>query len=277
RNKRNIVTAGALKPVIGFLASENSGLQGNAVALVITLSASSTNKAIIGASGVFPPLLQILTDAATSSQAKFDSLMALHNLSSHKENLVKLLEAEPVPALIGLLKSSRRSSRIAGKCTALIEILMGYEEARSALASEDGGVLSVVEVLESGSVENGEHAVGALLTMCRGDRSKYREAILREGAIPGLLEFTVQGSPKSQHGARVLLRLLRDDEPRSSSEVQEADTFENIVSNIMSQMEDDDGVVDEDDGCGKSKKMVSDMVQLSMELSLKRMQDRASV
>ncbi|RWV78912.1 hypothetical protein GW17_00060034 [Ensete ventricosum] len=89
----------------------------------------------------------------------------------------------------------------------------------TALTAEEGGVLAVVEILEDGSLRSREHAVGAVLTLCESDRSRYREVILKEGAIPGLLELTVQGTPKSEAKARRLLELLRDS-PGRRSELQ---------------------------------------------------------
>ncbi|KAK4360598.1 hypothetical protein RND71_019550 [Anisodus tanguticus] len=113
---------------------------------------------------------------------------------------------------------------------------------RTALTSEEGGILAIVEVLESGSLQSREHAVGALLTMCQSDRRKYREPILKEGIIPGLFELTVQGTPKSQSKAQTLLRFLRDT-PYPNSEL-EPDTLENIVSKQF----------------GKTKEMLAEMI-----------------
>lgn len=45
---------------------------------------------------------------------------------------------------------------------------------------EEGGVLTVVEALEEGSPLSREHAVGALLTMCKSDRCRHREVILNK-------------------------------------------------------------------------------------------------
>lgn len=267
RNKINIIQAGALKPIITFLQSENVNLQEHAAAALITLSASPINKPVIGSSGAIPLLVDILTFGGP--QAKLDSVMALYNLSTHPENLILILQTEPIPPLISLLKSCKRSSKTEEKCTALIESLVGFDEGRTVITAEEGGILAVVEVLEGGSLQSREHAVGALLTMCESDRSKYREPILREGVVPGLLELTVQGTAKSQLKAQTLLRLLRE-APYPRSELQ-ADTIENIVCNIISQF---DG---EDDQTGKAKKMLSEMVQVSMEQSLRHLQQRALV
>ncbi|KAH0700399.1 hypothetical protein KY290_015268 [Solanum tuberosum] len=265
-NKINIIDAGALEPIISFLQSENAILQDHATAALLTLSASPATKPIISASGVFSLLVEIIRHG--SSQAKADAVMALSNLSTYQDNLLLILRAQPIPSTVSLLKSCKKSSKTTERCTALIESLMCYEEGRNSLISEDGGVLAVVEVLESGSAQSREHAVGALLTMCQSDRAKYREPILREGVIPGLLELTVQGTVKSRTKAQTLLRLLRDT-PYPRSEL-EPDTLENIVSNLISQ-------IDCEEQSGKAKEMLAEMVQVSMEQSLRHLQQRALV
>ena len=78
--------------------------------------------------------------------------------------------------------------------------------------SEDG-ILTLVETIEDGSVISTEHAVGVLLDLCLSSRSKYRELILKEGAIPGLLRLTVDGTHKARVRARALLDLLRGSSP----------------------------------------------------------------
>ncbi|KAK6146089.1 hypothetical protein DH2020_019958 [Rehmannia glutinosa] len=246
-NKVNIIHAGALKPIINFLQSENTTLQEHAVAALITLSASPANKPIISASGAIPHLVNILKRG--SSQAKFDAVMALYNLSTHPENITLILQTEPLSPLITLLKSCKKSSKTAEKCTALIESLVAFDEGRTVLTSEEGGILAVVEILEGGSHQSREHAVGALLTMCQSDRSKYREPILREGVIPGLLELTVQGTAKSQSKACALAAFERESLPE----------------------------IDGEDQTGKAKQMLSEMVQVSMEQSLRHLQQRALV
>ncbi|XVE72194.1 hypothetical protein DITRI_Ditri11bG0019400 [Diplodiscus trichospermus] len=266
KNKISIVEAGALEPVISFLQSENLNLQEYATAALLTLSASVDNKPIIGASGAIPLLVDVLRHGST--QAKVDAVLALSNLSTHTDNLTIILETCPIRSIVSLLKTSKKSSKTAEKCCSLIESSVGFDEGRTALTAEEGGVLAVIEVLENGTLQAREHAVGALLTMCESDRCKYREPILREGVIPGLLELTVQGTPKSQTKAQTLLRLLRET-PYPQSEFQ-PDTLENIVCNIISQ-------IDGDEQPGKAKKMLAEMVQVSMERSLRHLQQRALV
>ncbi|CAL5363565.1 unnamed protein product [Camellia sinensis] len=63
-----------------------------------------------------------------------------------------------VPPLV-LKTCKNKSSKTAENCTALLESLVGFDEGRTALPSEDGGVLAVVEVLASGSLPSREHTV----------------------------------------------------------------------------------------------------------------------
>ncbi|KAD2805673.1 hypothetical protein R6Q59_029285 [Mikania micrantha] len=265
-NKISIVDAGALEPIVFFFQLRNLNLEEHATALLATLSASPVKRSTIGASGAVPFLVEILNQG--TPQAKMDAVMALSNLSSEKDNLALILRSQPIPNLVHLLNISKKSSKISERCTALLESLVGFEEGRVSLTSEEGGVLAVVEVLERGSPQNREHAVGTLLTMCQSNRCRYREPILKEGVIPGLLELTVQGTPNSQTKAHTLLRLLRESPyPRSE---QEPDTLENIVCDIISQ-------IGGEEQSGNAKQMLADMVQVSMEQSLRHLQQRALV
>nr|XP_043608276.1 U-box domain-containing protein 4 [Erigeron canadensis] len=265
-NKISIVDAGALEPIVNYLQFDDSDLQEHAVATLVTLSASPVKKLAIGASGCIPFLIRIIDRG--SPQAKMDAIVALCNLSTEPENLSVILQSNPIPCLVDILKTCKKSSKISERCISLVESLVNFDEGRASLTSEEGGILAVVEVLESGSLQSREHAVGTLLTMCQIDRCKYREPILREGVIPGLLELTVQGTEKSRTKAHTLLRLLRES-PYQRTEL-EAETLENILSNIISQ-------VDGEEQRGNAKKMLAEMVQVSMEQSLRHLQQRALV
>ncbi|KAI3712961.1 hypothetical protein L1987_71531 [Smallanthus sonchifolius] len=265
-NKIRIVEAGALEPIVSFLQSMDSTMQEHAVAALVTLSASPVKKLAIGASGSIPHLIKILNHG--SPQAKMEAIVALSNLSTEPENLTLIIQSNPVPCLVTILKTSKKSSKISERCISLLESLVEFEEGRVSLLLEEGGVLAVVEVLESGSHQSREHAVGTLLTMCQIDRCKYREPILKEGVIPGLLELTVQGTTKSRTKAHTLLRLLRKS-PYKRPEL-ESETLESILSNIISQ-------IDGEEQCGNAKKMLAEMVQVSMEQSLRHLQQRALV
>ncbi|KAJ6814175.1 uncharacterized protein M6B38_123700 [Iris pallida] len=266
-NKIKIINAGALDPLIDFLQSPNSSLQENATAALLTLSASSANKPIIASAAVIPHLVRVL-DKGTP-QAKAEAITALSNLSTEPNTLQDILLSKPIPHLVDLLKTSKKSSRTAEKCTALLESLLAFDEARTVLTTEPGGVLAVVEAVEDGSPRTREHAVGALLILCQSDRLKYREVILNEGVIPGLLELTVQGTDKGRVRARELLGLLRDSSKRRS-ELEGEEALEHIVTDIVWR-------IDGEDRSGKAKKMLAEMVKVSMEQSWRHLEQRAAL
>ncbi|XP_020236805.1 U-box domain-containing protein 15 [Cajanus cajan] len=266
RNKVKIVTDGAMPPLVELLKMQNSSsIRELATAAILTLSAAAPNKPIIAASGAAPLLVQILKSG--SVQGKVDAVTALHNLSSSIENSIELLDASAVFPLINLLKECKKYSKFAEKATALLEILSNSEEGRTAITVADGGILTLVETVEDGSLVSTEHAVGTLLSLCLSCRDKYRELILKEGAIPGLLRLTVEGTAEAQDRARVLLDLLRDSptEKRLTSSV-----LEKIVYDIAERV---DGV---DKAAETAKQLLQDMVQRSMEHSMKCIQHRAA-
>ncbi|XP_020263786.1 uncharacterized protein LOC109839678 [Asparagus officinalis] len=201
-------------------------------------------------------------------QAKSDAITTLSNLSTTGNTLSTILSCFPIPSLVDILNTFKKSSKTVEKCVALLESLMPFEHARVSLTSEPGGVLSVVEALEDGSSRTKEHAVGALLTLCKSDCCRYREVILNEGAIPGLLELTVQGTDKARPKARELLQILRGSKDRRSE--MEGETLEDIVNDIVCGIEGEDR-------SGKAKRMLAEMVKVSMEQSLRHLERRASV
>ncbi|KAI5074637.1 hypothetical protein GOP47_0010598 [Adiantum capillus-veneris] len=262
RNKMRITKAGAIGPLVELLRSGQADLRESAAAAILTLSAADANKPVIGTSGAIPLLVDMLTTA--SIQGKVDAVIALSNLSTHAENVVSILKTGAGAPLILLLKDCKKSSKVAEKVMALLESLISYEEGRCSAVRESGGLLAIVEVLEEGSVQGREHAVGALLTMCQSNRRKYRETILQEGVIPGLLELTVQGTPSAQEKAKKLLELLRD-----SSQSQRSGHASPSASAVLESMFYDIAahIEDAEVGAETTKRVLSEMVQLSREQS----------
>ncbi|GAB4859309.1 hypothetical protein Ancab_010771 [Ancistrocladus abbreviatus] len=261
RNKVKIASSGAIPPLVELLKFPNSKLPELATAAILTLSAAAPNKPIIVASGAAPLLVKILTFG--SIQGKVDAVTALHNLSTCIENSNVILNASAVLPLITLLKECKKYSKFAEKTTALLEILSNCEEGRIAISNSSGGILTLVETVEDGSLVSTEHAVGALLSLCQSCRTKYRELILKEGAIPGLLWLTVEGTVKAQERARILLDLLRDSPRR---ERLASSVLEEIAYDIASRV---DGA---DKAAETAKKLLQDMVHSSLELSMNRIQ-----
>ncbi|KAH7372869.1 hypothetical protein KP509_17G025600 [Ceratopteris richardii] len=257
RNKMRIIKAGAITPLVELLNSEERDLRDSATAVLLTLSAAEANKKIIGSSGAIPLLVEMIS--LGSIQGKADAVITLHNLSTHSENRLQMLAANAGTALIVLLKGCKKSSKLAEKIMSLLEVLSKFEECRCSILTEAGGLLAIVEVLEEGSVEGREYAVGALLTMCESDRHKYREAILQEGAIPGLLELSVQGAASAREKSKKLLGLLRDPlhgQRSGSASPSGSPTLESIAYDIAAR------AANAGAGTEAAKTVLSAMVQL---------------
>ncbi|ERN19200.1 hypothetical protein AMTRI_Chr10g232370 [Amborella trichopoda] len=265
RNKVRIVKAGAVPMLVELLKSENPSIRESTTAAILTLSASALNKPSIASSGATPHLVEILSSG--SLQGKVDAVTALYNLTTCTENLSPLLAPQAVPPLLMLLKECKKYSKFAEKATALIELLSSSDEGLSAISRVENGILTLVETIEDGSLQSTEHSVGVLLKLCQSSREKYRELILKEGAIPGLLQLTVHGSPKAQQRARALLELLREN---PTPKTLESSVLESLVFNIATQV---DGA---EKAAETAKKLLQEMVQRSMELSLSSLQERAS-
>ncbi|XP_020579957.1 LOW QUALITY PROTEIN: U-box domain-containing protein 6-like [Phalaenopsis equestris] len=209
QNKEKIVSSGAVPLLIEMLRSDNI-LRDTATAAILTLSSSKPNKPIIAAAGAIPLLVNILTSGTI--QGRVDAVTTLHNLSNHFENTDNLfLSVDAVIPLLALLKDSKKNSKFADKATALLSILSESEEGRFTISEVKGGILTLVETVEEGSLISTEHAVSVLLSLCQSSREKYRELILNEGPIPGLLLLTVEGTRKACNLSHELLRLLRCD------------------------------------------------------------------
>ncbi|KAI3457689.1 hypothetical protein Pfo_014352 [Paulownia fortunei] len=193
RNKIRIVTAGAVPPVVELLKYQNGNLRELAAAAILSLSSAASNKPTIAASGAALLLVQVLCSG--SVQGRVDAVTALYNLSTSEEEPKLVLDAKAVPPLIDLLKECKKYSKFAEKTTFLLEIFSGSEEGRRAITNVDGGILALVETVEDGSSVSMSHAVGALLSLCQSSRDKYKDLILKEGAIPGLLRLTAEGTP----------------------------------------------------------------------------------
>lgn len=266
RNKEEIVKSGAIPPLIELLKNENSSLRELATASVLTLSASASNRPTISASGAVPLLVQILISG--SIQGRVDAVTALYNLSACEETSQFSLSVEATRPLLNLLKDCKKFSKFAEKATALLEILSQSEEGKESILVTDGGILILVETIEEGSLLSAEYAVGILLSLCRSCRDKYRDVILREGPVPGLLLLTVDGSEKAQDKARYLLKLLRDDCQMKRGPSEDLET---IAYNIAKKV----------DGPEKAqrtaKRLLHHMVRRNMELNMRRIESRAGL
>ncbi|PKA58667.1 U-box domain-containing protein 3 [Apostasia shenzhenica] len=261
RNKEKIVSNGVVPLLVDILRSDSS-LRELATAAILTLSSLNSNKPIIAASGAVHLLVKILVSG--SMQGRVDAVTALYNLSNCKEISEDIhLSIEAVRPLLTLLRDSKKYSKFADKAAGLLGILSKSEEGRCAISEVRGGILTLVETVEEGSLLSTEHAVSILLSLCRSNREKYRKLILNEGPIPGLLILTVEGTKKANDLARDLLELLRDD---SRHKKVASEDLETIVYSIATRVDGPDKAEE------TAKKLLQDMLRRNMEADINRLQ-----
>lgn len=222
-----------------------------AIAALLILSSCTANKLAIAGSGAIQILLEILNADNRTLQAKLDIIVTLHNLSTSPQMISSIALSRIVITLLHLINGSDKSSGLVEKALALLEkIVSSSGIALRETAGTSGAIQALVETVEEGSMQCKEHAVGILLLICRSCRDRYRGLILREGAMPGLLQLSVDGTRTSKEMARELLLLLRDCSKPGSRE--------KMLKNVL--LEQVMGQIDRGERAGTELRLVEDMI-----------------
>ncbi|WOL00373.1 U-box domain-containing protein 5 [Canna indica] len=111
--------------------------------------------------------------------------------------------------LITKLASFLLDGKLVDLCLKLIQNISDNEEGALLVAKSNACLASIVEVLETGSHEEQEHAVAIVHSICSGSYENCL-LILDEGVIPPLVDISVNGNAKGKEISKKLLHLLRD-------------------------------------------------------------------
>ncbi|CAL1391711.1 unnamed protein product [Linum trigynum] len=260
RNKRRMVKSGVVDVLLHLLQWQEESLTELTVAALLILSSCGPNKPLIASSGA----IQILVDSIpilTTTQSKLDTLTTLHNLSTCNQAIPHLVSSELVPTLLQLLtqhSSYPIQPELADKAMALLEAVAITSE--RAVAQAAGGIRVLVEMVEEGSPQGKEHAVGVLVLICQSSREKYRGLILMEGAMPGLLQLSIDGSWRARGLAQELLMMLRGDCDGGSRGKQ---WKEEMVERVMQEIDAAEGEEEEvfmGSGGSSTLRLVEEMI-----------------
>lgn len=202
-NKAMIAEAGAIEPLIHVLKSGNGGAKENSAAALFSLSVLEEYKAKIGRSGAVKALVDLL--GSGTLRGRKDAATALFNLSIFHENKARIVQAGAVKHLVDLMDPS---TGMVDKAVALLANLSTVGEGRLAIARE-GGIPSLVEVIESGSQRGKENAASILLQLCLHS-PKFCTLVLQEGAVPPLVGLSQSGTPRAKEKAQQLLSHFRN-------------------------------------------------------------------
>ncbi|XP_031095821.1 U-box domain-containing protein 3 [Ipomoea triloba] len=255
RNKILIGRFGAIPVLAMVLHLQNESLCGLAIAALLTLSSCMANKVEIARSGAVEHLLYLLRSQFTAANymISLDIISVLHNLSTCHETVPRIAVSGGGALLLQLINSWEKSSELVEKATAVLENMVSSSDAALKEAAETSGCVGVlVEAMEEGSRLCKEYAVGILLRICRSWRESYRGMILREGAMAGLLQLTVDGTATARDTAKALILLLRDCGGGGQRNPQ-AQAKNALLEEVMSQ-------IDRGDRAGMSVAVLEEMI-----------------
>ncbi|CAA0823423.1 ARM repeat superfamily protein [Striga hermonthica] len=243
RNKVRIVQAGAVAGMLDILQWRKSSLMELSLAGLSVLSTCSVNRMEIASLGAVRALIGILDSRLTvrqtiSNRGMLHILSTLQNLSTCVKVVPSFVEAGGLITLVQLIYGVDNSSELAEKAMGLLETIVSSSEVALDQVSE---VISMfVECVEEGSMACQEHAVGILLMICRRCRERHRGMILRHGAMPGLMQLSVDGTWAARDKAKALIDLLRD-----TSSSRGRDSHNAALEEVMRRIDMDDNLVEE--------------------------------
>ncbi|XP_077244343.1 U-box domain-containing protein 5-like [Tasmannia lanceolata] len=222
-NSRNEVPSleeDAFHLLASFLDSEISK---EAMAILQMLSRHWCFKPKIVASGALHSIIKILDSQV--GEPLVHAVKILYDLSSHSEIKSHLISSGCISKLVPLLVDNELS----GTCIKILQNLCDTDIARVAIAETNGCIASIVELLDTVTYDEQEHAVAILLSLCIQSLD-YCQSVMNEGVIPALVNISVNGNSTGKEIAMKLLLLLRDlrhtNDPPDSSDLEVGSTSE---------------------------------------------------
>ena len=220
-NKKTIVEAGGVKPLVVMLSSDSPEAQTHASGALWHLAALGSNRAVIAEAGAIPLLVGLLgtqgTDGAEERAASAALLArrqkfttgALWHLASSADNKVQMASAGAVPLLVGVLASKQAEARehAAGVMSALARSQGGNKKQ----VFVQGGIPPLIELLKDPKPMTQRHAACALWGLCDGKDGVYDKHIADGGAIPSLIAMLNNDDDETRgFAAACLLCVCRD-------------------------------------------------------------------
>ncbi|RID65228.1 hypothetical protein BRARA_D00441 [Brassica rapa] len=200
-NRVQIGRCGAITPLLSLLYSEEELTQEHAVTALLNLSISEINKAMIAEAGATEPLVHVLNTG--NDRAKENSAATLFSLSVLQVNRERIGQSNAaIQALVNLLgKGTFRGKKDAA--SALFNLSITHENKARIVQAK--AVKHLVELLDP-ELEMVDKAVALLANLSAVGEG--RQAIVREGGIPLLVETVDSGSQRGkENAASVLLQL----------------------------------------------------------------------
>jgi len=204
-NRKSIVDANGIVPLLDILDSASAKAKENAVGAIKELCRNSkNNQALVSRAGGIPKLVGVM--AGFSNQTVKDaSLMQLCTLAAdalqemakgNRKNQDAIAEAGAIQPLVGMLgsPSSQMQANAAG---ALANLAQNHTENQSAIA-RTGAIAPLCTLMREGSEDTKDQCAAAILALAT-DHQGNKDTIAKLGGIDPLLGLLVTGSTdKSQ-------------------------------------------------------------------------------
>ncbi|PON74576.1 Beta-catenin [Parasponia andersonii] len=285
-NKGAIVKAGAVHKMLKLIECPNSlnpSVSEAIVANFLGLSALDTNKPIIGSSGAIPFLVKTLEnlDKTSSSQAKQDALRALYNLSIFPSNIFFVMETDLIPFMLSALGDMEVSERM----LSILGNVVSTPEGRKAIGVVPDAFPILVDVLNWNDSPGCQEKASYILMVMAHKTYGDRQAMIEAGIVSALLELTLLGSTLAQKRASRILECLRMDKGKQVSEsfggnLGGAAVSAPIYGSSSSSANPNLGsaeCLEEEDMMSEEKKAVKQLVQQSLQKTMRMIVKRANL
>jgi hypothetical protein len=202
-NKRLVAENPLVIPLlIESLKSGTIQTRTNAAAALFTLSALDTNKLIIGKSGAFKPLIDLLDEG--HPLAMKDVASAIFNLCIVHENKGRAVHEGAVKVILKKIMDSI----LVDELLAILAILSGHQKAVEEMG-ELGALPCLLGIIRESTCErNKENCVAILYAICINDRTKWRELREEENANGTLYKLAQSGTSRAKRKANGILERL---------------------------------------------------------------------
>ncbi|KAL3341304.1 hypothetical protein AABB24_025717 [Solanum stoloniferum] len=197
--------------LVSFLGTEVSK---EALSVLKVLSCHQYCQQKMVASGALTPILKMLDDQ--NRELHEPAIKILCNLSGNSRIVSFITLSDVIPKLIPFLEDTA----LASDSLIILKNLCITEVATASVAKRDGCIPSVVKLLDSDSLEDQEHAVSLLLSLC-SQCVQYCQLVIHtdERVFSDLANIYANGSSKGKAMALKLLSLFNNNGESSVADV----------------------------------------------------------
>lgn len=197
--------------LVSFLGTEVSK---EALSLLKVLSCHQYCQQKLVASGALTPILEMLDDQ--NRELHEPAIKILCNLSGNSRIVSFITPSDVIPKLIPFLEDTA----LARDALIILKNLCITEVATDSIAETDGCIPSIVKLLDSDNLEDQEHAVALLLSLC-SQCVQYCRLVIHtdERVFSDLANISLNGNSKGKALALELLSLFTKNGESSGADV----------------------------------------------------------